>query len=85
MLYESIYKKGLIYDTDICKLHRYKLSLKTVAAGNSSVGGTVIRSLGPGITWHIFVAEHSQFQRILCIGMPDRRSHICIMILSCTL
>jgi hypothetical protein len=85
MLYESVYKKGLIYDTNTCKLHRYKLSLKTVAAGNSSLGGTVVTSLGPGITWHIFVVEHSQFQRILCIGMPDRRSHICIMILSCTL
>lgn len=85
MLCESIYKKGLIYNTNLCKPHRYKLSLKTVSAGNSSVGGTVITSLGPGITWYSFVLEYSQFQRILCIGMPDRRSHICIMILSCTL
>ena len=80
----DIYKKGLIYNTNTCKPHRYKLSLKKVSVGNSSVGGTVI-SLGPGITWQGFVLEHSQFQRMLCIGMPNRRSHIFIMILSCTL
>jgi hypothetical protein len=84
MLCESIYKKGLIYNTNTCKPHGYKLSLKTVSAGNSSVGGTVITSWGPGITCHRFVLEHSQFQGILCIGMPDGRSHICIMILPCT-
>lgn len=71
MLYETMHKKGLIYNTDTCKPRRYKLSLKTVSAGNSSVGGTVLTSLGPVIAWHRFVLEHSQFQRILCIGMSD--------------
>ena len=69
----------------MCKPRRCKLSPKTVSPCNSSVGGTVITRLGPGITRHRFVLQLSQCQRILYIGMPDRRSHICIMILSCTL
>jgi len=50
MLCETIYKKGLIYNTNTSKPRKYKLSLQTVSAGNSSVGGTVITSSGPGIT-----------------------------------
>jgi hypothetical protein len=85
MLCESIFIKGLLFNTNMCKPCRYKLSLKLVSASNSRVGGTVITSLGPGITWHRFVLDHSQCQGILYIGMPDRRSYICVMTLSCTL
>jgi hypothetical protein len=43
MLCESIlvYKKGLTYNTNTCKPHKYKLSLKTVSAGLKVVYGTI--------------------------------------------